>query len=113
MWRRYINIYLLSACACVCVCEFVCVRVYLFKYNCVHLNMMIIIIFVIFALLISPQILNMSKHTTRLHICIYVNMCVCVCECACKYICLAESNITGYTHSSPLFTSSVAFEYWL
>lgn len=74
---------------CVSVC------VYLFKFVrgvplwARHLNMIIIIIFVIFALIISPQVPSMSKPMYMgAHMCLYtpvsvgcvpVGVCVCVC----------------------------------
>lgn len=88
--RRYINIYLLRCvpgCQCICLC----VCVYLFKFVrraqlwAPHLNMIIIIIFVIFALIISPQFPSMSKP---MYMAAHMSLCVLVCVCACGCVCV-------------------------
>lgn len=69
------------------VCLYLCVCVYLFKFVrgaplwARHLNMIIIIIFVIFALIISPQFPSLSKPMYMgAHMCLYKPVCGgCVC----------------------------------
>lgn len=68
-------------CAWMPVCLYLCVCVYLFKFVrgaplwARHLNMIIIIIFVIFALIISPQFPSKPMYMGA-HMCLYTPVCV-------------------------------------
>lgn len=84
------------------VCLYLCVSVcvYLFKFVrgaalwAPHLNMIIIIIFVIFALIISPQFPSLSKPMYMgAHMCLYTPVsvwCVPVGVCVCMQIHLSS-----------------------